>query len=183
LRPWPGEDATSVSRFALPFADLSIKHGLWATPGKGRKFRERMFSQDENEVFCPLPISGTSKERGWDDYVGQQFFIARPSRPYTRFDVIGVSEFPVRPDDEIWQIPGKQVALMMRKEGEKLYRMVSLAYLRIRNTLSKELSSQDEITEEECIWNCLKLDTKVGWPIAIQIAYPMLLELSRETGT
>jgi hypothetical protein len=183
LRPWPGEDATSVSRFALPFADLSIKHGFWATPGKGRKFRERMFSQGEKGVFCPLPTGGTSKERGWDDYVGQQFFIARPSRPYTRFDVIGVSDFPVQRDDEIWQIPGKQIALVMRKEGEKLYRMVSLAYLRIINTLSKELSSQDEITEEECIWSCLKLDTKVGWPIAIEIDYPMLLELSRETPT
>jgi len=71
----------------------------------------------------------------------------------------------------------------MRKEGKNLYRIVSLAYLRIINTLSKELSSQDEITEEECIWSCLKLDTKVGRAIAIQIDYPMLLELSRETGT
>lgn len=183
LRPLPGEDITSISRFALPFADLSLKHGFWATPGKGRKFWERMFSKDEKGVFCPLPRSATCKERGWDDHVGQQFFIARPSHPYTRFDVIGVSDFPVRPDDEIWQIPGKQVALVMRKEGENLYRVVSLAYLRIINTLSKELSSQDEITEEECIWSCLKPDTKVGSAIAIQIDYPMLLELSRETGT
>jgi len=183
LRPRLGEDITSVSRFALPFADLSIKHGFWATPGIGRKFWERIFSKDEKGVFCPLPRSATCKERGWDDYVGQQFFIARPSHSYTRFDVIGISDFPVRRDDEIWQIPGKQVALVMRKEGENLYRMVSLAYLRIINTLSKELSSQDEITEEECIWSCLKLDTKVGRAIAIQIDYPMLLELSRETGT
>jgi hypothetical protein len=79
----------------------------------------------KNRIFTPSPNTSLLKERdhswGWDVRIDERFFIGRNpgnqtcvniTRIGADIDILGISELPIRPADEIWQIPRVEVALI-----------------------------------------------------------------------
>ena len=107
-----------------------------------------------------------------------------------RDKIYGISELPIEREDEIWQIPGIEMALVLRRDGEE-YCVVSRVYLydNWHNTHKENRPrgflllfaklDKDEISNESLTWNCLKPNTTMEEKRVIRLDLPFLLELSR----
>lgn len=173
---------------ALDCAESWIKRGFWDQRSQGPVFWERHLIEKKKGVYSPIPRTASPKHRdeSWKPRPDERFFVARTCGSGILFpfgsskhkvDIIGFSEFPIKPDDEIWQIPGMETALIMRKEDDGV-RIVSPAYLFKRAWFHQEAFS-DAITGFKCEWSCLEIDATVGKKRMIELDFPLLLELSQ----
>lgn len=168
----------------------AMRGGFWDRPSRGPVFWERRLRGAGLGVYELVPGSAMPKTRddNWDTDLEHRFFIAHNSRGVLdRRKAYGVSEFPIEKGDEIWQIPGIEMALVLRNDGNE-YRVVSRAYLYDNFYKDNKLRSififlqkleKDEVNGETFSWNCLKPNTSFGERTVIRLDLPFLLELSR----
>jgi hypothetical protein len=143
---WEAEDR-------LRYAATHLDGTSWDEPFPKSAFWERHLTKDKNGVFTPSLHISSLKERdpwAWDNRADQTFFIGRMPGDHKRanikeigadIDILGISELPIKAADEIWQIPGVDVALIMRKETDG-YKLVSFAYLYMNPSSLKPLKQR-----------------------------------------
>jgi hypothetical protein len=173
--------------------DVAMRDGFWDQPSRGPMFWERRLRRQRRGVYDLMPGSATPKirDKSWHTNLEHRFFVAHSLQSVLgRCKIYGISEFPIEQGDEIWQIPGMEMALVLRNDGKE-YCVVSRAYLydnwytthkdnRLRGfLLLAEKLTKDEVTGESLSWNCLKPNTAVGEKKVIRLDLPLLLELSR----
>jgi hypothetical protein len=158
----------------------STKHH---TLTRNAQFWEQQFDLSDNSVFRPRHERLTHKKRSTFemDEAEDRFYVARQSSKFNSAgicekDILGIAEFPVRYGDEVWQIPGIQTALIMRKTSAG-YKLVSISHI-ARDTKDDFELFQDPITSKEYVWSCLKLHPSVGRTRVLEIDIPLLMELS-----
>lgn len=170
-----------------------LSDAFWDQPTRGPKFWERRLKRRVlGGYYTLIPGPATSKMRDdrWETDLSHRFFTANtPFSILGGYSICGVSEFPLLRGDEIWQIPGVEMALVVRKDGKDEYRVVSRAYIcpatgqdmkkRLFYWLILAKLQRDEITGLVPSWDCLKCGTILGEKRVVRLDLPFLLELCR----
>jgi hypothetical protein len=169
---------------------------FWDQPTRGPKFWERRLKRHPlggYYTLIPGPATPKMRDDTWEADLSHRFFTANTSRSILgRYSIYGVSEFPLSRGDEIWQIPGVEMAFVMRKDGRDEYRVVSRAYVcptfnaviadgkkRWCTPLYLARLKRDEVTGFSPTWDCLKCGTVLGEKRVVKLDLPFLLELCR----
>ena len=173
------------------YSRICEEDGFWrAKNPRGLQFWERNFYGSDGVIRIQSQSSVPKmRDAAFNANLSKRYFTARnvgivndfisffSDKTAQNVDIVGCSEFPVEYKDEIWQIPGQQSSLIMRKEGND-YRLISVANIS-RASGEDDNIDKDLVTDELCLWGCLKPQSSIGRPRTMEIDLPMLLEFCR----